>query len=119
MDNHALLGRLEGLKSDFNMKKVDADHQVNQLHMVNASYSARKNGKYDKILEKKMKASMSRYNSLPPVSNSKGSSGASSSTAAAPRTELPPAKKAAPQKAEPPKRAPAAKPSASFEEVMD
>lgn len=52
MENHQLLDRLENLQPVISRKKMDDDHRVNQLYMVNASYSARKVGAYDSLLNR-------------------------------------------------------------------
>merc|ERR1719491_1513008 len=52
MDNHRLLERLETLQPVISTKKMDDDHKNNQLYMVNASYSARKVGNYDRLLNR-------------------------------------------------------------------
>lgn len=50
MDNHRLLERLENLDPVLRASKYDEDHKKNQLYMVNSSYSARKSGNYEAIL---------------------------------------------------------------------
>eukprot|EP00392_Amoebophrya_sp_AT5.2_P001335 g1337.t1 len=50
MENHLLLERLEKTQPEMNNQKLEEEATARRLHMINCSYSARRNGLYDDLL---------------------------------------------------------------------
>ncbi|CAD7940229.1 unnamed protein product [Amoebophrya sp. A120] len=68
MENHLLLERLEKTQPMMNNQKLEEEAVARRLHMINCSYSARRNGLYDDLLGKrthKLKLSKTGAESAP------------------------------------------------------
>ncbi|CAD7964439.1 unnamed protein product [Amoebophrya sp. A25] len=81
MENHLLLERLERTQPVMNNQRLDEESAARRLHMINCSYSARRNGWYDDVLRHrthKAKPPMGARSSpaLPAIEEAEGGGGA-------------------------------------------